>query len=176
LFLQVNSVVDIVTADGKWVTHDAWHGKLDNTRPHYYSWPYQGDPSAHDWALWRKALSISLCDGQERRLAIPLGSWMDEQIHLWRWFFAPAEDRMYEQLDEHWNAYAMEGGRIQRTNKRFILIGTSTEAPSYRLCATIFSLDPGRVVLSNFGLDTTTASVHPPASLNEAIECLPPEC
>ena len=48
--------------------------------------------------------------------------------------------------------------------------------PSYRLHATVFSLDPGRVVLSNFGLDTTPASVHPPASLNEAIECLPPEC
>jgi hypothetical protein len=113
LFLQVNSAADIVTADGKWITHDAWHGKLDDMRPHYYSWPNQGDPPARDWALWRKALSISLCDGQERRLTIPLGSWTDKQTHLWRWFFAPAENRMYERVDDHWNVYAMEGGRIQ---------------------------------------------------------------
>jgi hypothetical protein len=66
LFLQVNSAADIVTADGKWIMHEAWHGKLDDMRPHYYLWPNQGDPPAQDWALWRKALSLSLCDCQER--------------------------------------------------------------------------------------------------------------
>jgi hypothetical protein len=167
---------DIATADGKWVTHDAWHGKFDNMRPHYYSWPNQGDAPAQDWVLWRKALSLSFCNGQERRLAIPLHSWMDEQTHLWKWFFVPAEDHLYEHLDGNWNVYVMEGGRLQWTNKRFTLTGTSNDAPSYRLRATVFSLDPDRFVLSNFGWDATTVTVNPPTSLHGAIEQLPPEC
>jgi hypothetical protein len=56
LFLQVTSLADITTADGSLITHETWHGIYDDTRPHYYTWPNQGDPSTSDWVLWRRAL------------------------------------------------------------------------------------------------------------------------
>ena len=174
LFLQVTTLADISAADGKFITHDAWHGRLDATRPSYYSWPNQGDPTTRDWALWRRALSLTFCGGQARRLVIPLGSWTDQQIHLWTWFFAPAEDRLYERRGTAWNAYTLEGGRRQRTNKRFVLLGMSNEAPPLLLRATVFALDPDRYVLSSFGLEAPISHTSLPTTLAEAIEHLPP--
>jgi hypothetical protein len=46
----------------------------------------QGDPAASDWVLWGRALSITFCGGQERRLITPLGSWSDNEVHHWKWF------------------------------------------------------------------------------------------
>jgi hypothetical protein len=176
LYLQVNSLADIASADGKWITHEAWFGKLDESRPHYYSWPNQGDPPPRDWAFWRQALSLSFCNGQERRLALPLGSWKDERKDAWTWFFAPAEDRLYERVLGTWNVYSMEGGRTQRTNKRFLLQGTTDTIPDYSLRATVFPLDPGRYVLSNYGWDAIPAAIDNPTSLAAAISQLPLEC
>jgi hypothetical protein len=64
LFLRVVTLADISSADGKMITHDAWHGRLDTTRPQYFSWPNQGNPAPRDWNLWRKALSLTFCSGQ----------------------------------------------------------------------------------------------------------------
>jgi hypothetical protein len=38
----------------------------------------------------------------------------------------------------------------------------------------VFPLDPGCYVLSNFGLDNPSPSEHPPQTLAEVIEKLPP--
>ena len=133
LFLQVTTLVDISSADGKFITHKAWQGQFDYSSPSYYNWPNQGDPPPKDWALWRKALSISFCGGQTRRLTIPMGSWSDNQIDKWKWFFAPTEDRLYERLATGWNVYSMEGGRVHRENKRFTFSGYTDTIPTQLL-------------------------------------------
>jgi hypothetical protein len=84
LFLQVTTLADIATADGKFITHEARHGILDTTRPSYFTWPNQRDPLPKDWKEWRKALSVSFCGGQDRKLATPMGSWSDKQSDKWR--------------------------------------------------------------------------------------------
>mgnify|MGYP003519673277 CR=1 FL=1 len=149
-------------------------GIFDTTRPTYYNWPNQGDPAQKDWDLWRRALAISFCGGQERRLATYMGSWLDNQIDKWKWFFAPTEDRLYERTEAGWNAYSMEGGRTQRVYKRFIFAGITETAPNQLLRATVYALNPGRFVLSGFGLDSPTPNDDTPTpSLAEAIEKLP---
>jgi hypothetical protein len=52
LFLQVMTVADIATADGKFITIEAWHGSFDNTRLTYHSWPrpYGAEPSLSHFA------------------------------------------------------------------------------------------------------------------------------
>jgi hypothetical protein len=174
LFLKAVTLADISGADRKAITHDAWHGRRDSTRPDYYSWPNQGDPASKDWLLWRRALSLTFCDGQVQRLSIPLGSWTDLQRQQWTWFFAPNEDRLYEHRPSAWNVYTMDSGWRQRTHKRFTLCGPTEEMPSFLCHATVFLLDPGCYVLSNFGLDAPSSSSHPPQTLAEVIEQLPP--
>ena len=98
-----------------------------------------------------------------------MGSWTDGQCHLWKWFYAPAEDRLYEKQADTWNVYSMEGGRTQRTNKRFWFQGNGNACPSYSLQATVFSLDPGHFMLSNYGWDATPPLDDNPTSLTEAI-------
>jgi hypothetical protein len=69
----------------------------------------------------------------------------------------------------------MESGRRQRTNKHFILSGSIAEPPTNLCHATVFPLDPGRYILSNFGLEAPTPPVHSPSSmLAEYIKALPP--
>jgi hypothetical protein len=112
LFLQVMTLVDISSADGQQITYDPWHGKRDDLRPHYYLWPnQQGDPPLADWNLWRRALAIAFCDGRSYQLATLLGSWTDSQSHLWKWFYTPAENRLYKRSNQQWQVYSMEGRR-----------------------------------------------------------------
>jgi hypothetical protein len=94
---------------------------------------------------------------------------------MWKWFYAPAEDRLYERQEDNWNVFSMEGGRIQQTNKRFRFQGQIDLAPQYRLRATVFPLDPGRFILSNYGWDAVPPVNEIPATLLDAIAQLPPE-
>jgi hypothetical protein len=113
LFLQVTSLADIVSADGKHITHATWHGCKDSLRPSYYYWPNQGNPTPRDWQLWHRCLSLSFCGGQERRMVIPLGSWTNQQFKEWLWFYSPDEDRLYTRDNTIWQFYSVEGGRLQ---------------------------------------------------------------
>lgn len=87
LFLQVFSLANIKTGDGKQITHKAWFGQCDLRQPRYYTWPNQGDPSTQDWKLWQCTLSLCFCSGQSQQLTLPLGSWTDNSISTWIWFF-----------------------------------------------------------------------------------------
>jgi len=61
---------------------EAWH--IGHYTPILFTWPNQGDPIPKDWKEWRKALSVSFCGGQDRKLATPMGSWSDKQSDKWR--------------------------------------------------------------------------------------------
>ena len=52
LFLQVTSLADITSGDGRSILEDAWKGDRVTFWPSYYSWPHQGKPSATDWVAW----------------------------------------------------------------------------------------------------------------------------
>ena len=43
LYLQVDSVSDITTADGRYITWAAQHGRRDHTLPQYHRWPTPGE-------------------------------------------------------------------------------------------------------------------------------------
>ena len=69
----------------------------------------------------------------------------------------------------------MDGGRQQCTNKWYTFSGTSHSiAPALLWWATVFSLAPGRYVLSSYGLDITPPPVLPSSTLEDAIDQLPP--
>jgi hypothetical protein len=103
-----------------------------------------------------------------------MGSWTDNKQEDWKWFYVPQENRLYERYIEGWKAYSMEGGRIQRLYKRFLYAGSQNHHPPHMLRATVFTISPGRIVLSSYGLDTPPAPA--PAlisSLADTIAALP---
>jgi hypothetical protein len=55
-----------------------------------------------------------------------------------------------------------------------MLCGTTEETPSFLCHTTVFPLDPGCYVPSNFGSEAPSPSEHPPHMLTEVIEKLPP--
>ncbi|MGH7974595.1 MAG: hypothetical protein ACREBR_03650, partial [bacterium] len=73
MFLQVVTVADIATGDGRTVGKTYIEGKRDEHRISNYSWPIQSNPSERSWQVWRKALR-TLCQ-QPNRLIQQLGEW-----------------------------------------------------------------------------------------------------
>jgi hypothetical protein len=53
LFLQVDTLSDITTADGRYITWHAQHGRCDDTRPSSHKWPSQPDPGSGVWKEWQ---------------------------------------------------------------------------------------------------------------------------
>lgn len=143
LFLQVTTLADIVSADGKHIMHDAWHGHKDSLCLSYYSWPNQGDPATQDWNLWCWCLSLTFGSRQEQHLLVPLGSWIDRQIQFWIWFFTLEQDQLYECSGHTWKVYTLEGSQWQCMNKWYTFSGTSPAALAILWQATIFFLDSG---------------------------------
>jgi hypothetical protein len=103
-----------------------------------------------------------------------LGSWSDNEVHHWKWFFAPLEDCLYARSDGDWKVYSMEGGQAQRLYKWFRYAGTMATTPTPFHRATVYQPEPDQYVISRFGLDAPTAPAEtPPSTLAEAIAALP---
>jgi hypothetical protein len=52
LFLQVETLSDITTADGRYVLGWAIEGRAQLNPIRYHTWPNQGDPSKQAWSQW----------------------------------------------------------------------------------------------------------------------------
>ena len=90
LFLQVLSISDITTGNGCCITQLSWDGIRCHETARDIEWPHQGNPDSTDWVSWRKALTLSLCTGEDLRLSIPLGFWSASSTALlpnWIWFW-----------------------------------------------------------------------------------------
>eukprot|EP00978_Attheya_sp_CCMP212_P032090 scaffold123677_cov34-Attheya_sp.AAC.5 len=98
MFLQVSSLSDISSGDGCSILERFWRGFKDTLNLTHHKWPGCGNPSAHDWSLWRMALRKILYDDAAsiacRRLRQPLGKWTDTS-ELWPWWYSSSENRLY---------------------------------------------------------------------------------
>ena len=61
LYLQVDTLSDITTADGCYLTWFAQHGQQDYSQPQYHWWPMQADPGEQVWNEWQCALAVIFC-------------------------------------------------------------------------------------------------------------------
>jgi len=56
-YLQVITLSDIVSANGKYITPEAKAGQKDSYRTSTLEWPVQGRPNNATWQLWRRELA-----------------------------------------------------------------------------------------------------------------------
>ena len=109
LYLNILSIADITTGDGKKIDINFWFGKKDAYRSRDIIWPHQGNPSKKDWVTWRRTLRICLCRDDRRHLTNTLGSW-DENIAEsalanWRWFWDDETKDLFEKYKGSWRKY-----------------------------------------------------------------------
>ncbi|CAJ1969985.1 unnamed protein product [Cylindrotheca closterium] len=57
MFLQVCTVSDIVTADGRSIRESMWHGERDYTHRSSYQWPRTARPNRNHWRVWQEHLT-----------------------------------------------------------------------------------------------------------------------
>jgi hypothetical protein len=63
LFLRVETLSDITTADGRYISRWALEGCAAVNPIAYHAWLNQGEPGKQAWVQWQHALSQCLCGG-----------------------------------------------------------------------------------------------------------------
>jgi hypothetical protein len=88
LFLQVLTLSDITSADGKHILSSAKNGMLALERPSMLHWPRQESPPDFAWDLWRLVLSHV---STQSKLNRQLGAWLSTPHQYWQWYIDPSQ-------------------------------------------------------------------------------------
>ncbi|CAJ1946859.1 unnamed protein product [Cylindrotheca closterium] len=98
MFLQVCTVSDIVTADGRSIRESMWHGERDYAHRSSYQWPRTVRPNRNHWKVWQDHLTRALLvsDGTQRLLRHPLGPWFDP-LDNWNWLWSSTHGLFHRQ-------------------------------------------------------------------------------
>ena len=108
IYLQVISVCDVSTGDGRKISSCMWEGHREASRSRNLEWVIQGEPTPTDWTAWRRALTITLCSGEDTRLSTPLGFWLNDADRIlteWLWFWDPQDKNLYKKYGQGWLRY-----------------------------------------------------------------------
>ena len=113
-FLHVFTLSDLCTADGAFISYDAWNGKQQPWQNQSIRWPFQGKIPPSGWEIWRGALAKCFTKSTtSRQLRRPLGAWIDIP-NGWPWYFSPSDDRLYAQRDSAWHFWPRQPIRSTR--------------------------------------------------------------
>jgi hypothetical protein len=106
LYLRVETLSDITTADGRYISSWVLEGKSEANPISYHEWPNQGDPGRQAWVQWRQLLASCFCAGYlAHGLLHTLGAWIEKAPREWQWWYALQEERIYRFLDGNWHFY-----------------------------------------------------------------------
>jgi hypothetical protein len=174
LFLQVSTLSDIANGFGTYITTASRNGLVDNSRPHYYTYPNQGPVPNQIWDEWRAALSLTFCGGHSSmRLITPLGQWVDDDLPKWTWFYSPNEHRVYERRVTDWGVYRFLATQRNGRHKTFVYSNDSSDRPPDLQRATIIRRNPSRILCTGWSKEKSKQSVEINTTLEDAIESLP---
>ena len=96
LFLQIQTLFDMVTGDGRRIREDVWKGKRTLHFTSNISWPKQENPPSRDWTARRKVLGQSLLaspffrpsDDTTLKQSCVLEPWTDGNSEAWLWLYS----------------------------------------------------------------------------------------
>ena len=96
LFLKVEMISDILTADGKSVRQDIWKGKQNDAPPlGRDDWPQQPRPTEASWKLWRFLLQrmLDLNSNGKIQHCRPIRI---RRTTDWPWVYEGTTERLYQ--------------------------------------------------------------------------------
>ncbi|CAJ1938381.1 unnamed protein product [Cylindrotheca closterium] len=128
MFLQVATVSDITTADGRYIRQCIWNGFRDDTYRTPYNWPRTVQPRRPYWELWQRILSRALLPshGQHHPLLQPMGHWHDH-FESWNWLWSPTVG-LFHREGAAWTHLALVGSST--TSRRYAPSGSHSGTDS----------------------------------------------
>jgi hypothetical protein len=101
LYLQVTTIADITTSDGKRIRTEIMEGDRNDTRrDQSLDWPFQQKPGKTEWKKWKKYLQQTFCTSEEK-LKQPLGNWI-ETDDTWNHRYAKDRQTIYTKTNGEW--------------------------------------------------------------------------
>jgi hypothetical protein len=92
VYLQVLSLTDLTSADGRQIIPHYKQGILSQDRRSTYTWPVQQRPGKEAWSLWNSALQHLESKGM---LKTPLGDWLTRPHQNWHWSMDPISSSIF---------------------------------------------------------------------------------
>jgi hypothetical protein len=103
IFLQVLSLSDIVSADGRLLIVPTLSGNKLTDRRSTLKWPDQQKPPPTEWSLWTSALNTLHRNGI---LIKPLTTWLSVPHQSWFWFMDPSSSILFHNVTNRWFLHA----------------------------------------------------------------------
>jgi hypothetical protein len=150
LNLQVETISDIATLDGKRINR-AWETSR-TTKPSksLKQWPKQEAPFQQAWASWRRFLR-SFCDSSGK-MKQPLGAWTRRnETREYRAYLEPSANKLWLQHDDHWTLH----DKIGQTRYATTYDRTPVQSENARLA----SLLPTEIILETDKLLRTATAI-----------------
>ena len=117
-YLEVLTVADIATGDGKHICTNYLSGIRSHNRSSY-EWQTE-HPCAQDFRCWRKYIPSLL--NPLNSLRQPLGRWLAPPHRVWIWFYCPQSDRVFQKVNTQWKVYC-RSAYATRTNAIYVTSG-----------------------------------------------------
>ena len=162
----MHTLSEITDGTGIHITKQALQGHRDKERPHYHDWPEQQSPGPRQWRLWRKFIKYAFLSTEDKQLRHPLGSWIDTNTEVWKWFYLPTTKKVYGKQGQRWKVYTRHFHNLQV--KKGTLFRYETDAltlPSNAQRATIIRLN-NKIRIQGWASDT---NLQPIDTYNETL-------
>jgi hypothetical protein len=116
MYLQVTTLADITTSDGKRIRSDIQAGDRNVLhRDQTIDWPYQQKPGKNSWMKWKKNLRLVFCH-QADALRNTLGQWTIKEESIWNNRYSKDLNILYTKRNGEWYAHT-----IKHTKRRYII-------------------------------------------------------
>ena len=120
MYLNVVSLSEIVTADGRYVTTEAWNGTRLAPRRTQLQWPRTSRPAISHWDKWRYWIqkTLLLPGAPTRLLRQPLGLWQDD-IHDWDWVFSKSQNCLFFRDGHGWTSSEPSSSTLRSSSRTY---------------------------------------------------------
>jgi hypothetical protein len=155
MYLQVELLSDILTANGSGIRRNMWRGLKDMCSENFgKSFFEQPRPGETLWSQWRTMLKVTYrCNDS--------GSFHDTQVQPltatedWVWYYQPSSDRVYQKLHKEWKIYSklLQGRRTRQST--YVGSDTTRDCPDNVFPVTAYTAGEG-VRLDGKGIQQIT--------------------
>jgi hypothetical protein len=160
LFLQVETVSDIATADGQRI-HEAWkHAQGEKPSRLLTRWPRQQAPHDPAWKAWGKLMN-SFCS-PNGMLHTPLGAWItNNETRLHTAYFDHEDQSLWIPHEQNWYQHTLKQRHRQYLTFYLDISNQKAQRPPKATPIDIIEMDPNRIKTTTAA---TTLDTAPSAS------------
>ena len=152
MFLQVNTLADILTGYGDEYCKMMYQCQSNPTRKSNFNWPTQPLPDNKSIKEWRRAIRKCFPKYQGKCTYV-LGKWSFDNLPNWKWYYHPPSQRIFEKFGRVWRIWERSSRRGVLGNKpKYRYLCNAITAPATKFQATIDRISHNRIQLTGLAL------------------------